>query len=202
MEFQGFWNQVSTQLWLLPIPPPTTYTKSAEAKLSTASSPPASLTDSSHGDSNQVLNMDEVIHKRLQQMDSGNSCWVFFLFFFLNWRIIALQYCVGLYHTSTWISHRYTYVPSLLNPLPSPTPSHPSRLSQSTGLSTLCHVANSHLLSILYMAKCTHFHSFLSSSHPLFSPLCPWVCSLGLHLHCCPANRFISTIFLDYICMH
>ena len=200
MEFQGFWNQVFTQLWLLPIPPPTTYTKSAEAKLSTASSPPASLTDSSHGDSNQVLNMDEVIHKRLQQMDSRNSCW-FFSFFFFNWRIIALQYCVGLYHTSTWISHRYTYVPSLLNPLPSPTPSHPSRLSQSTGLSTLCHEANSHLLSILYMAKCTHFHSFLSSSHPLFSPLCPWVCSLGLHLHCCPANRFISTIFLDYICM-
>ena len=32
-----------------------------------------------------------------------------------NWRIIALQYCVGFCHTSTWISHRYTYVPSLLN---------------------------------------------------------------------------------------
>ena len=32
-----------------------------------------------------------------------------------NWRIVALQYCVGFCHTSTWISHRYTYVPSLLN---------------------------------------------------------------------------------------
>ena len=32
-----------------------------------------------------------------------------------NWRIIALQYCVCLSHTSTWISHKYTYVPSLLN---------------------------------------------------------------------------------------
>ena len=26
-----------------------------------------------------------------------------------NWSIIALQYCVGFCHTSTWISHRYHY---------------------------------------------------------------------------------------------
>ena len=36
-------------------------------------------------------------------------------------------------------------------PLPPPTPSSPSRLSQSTVLSSLCHTANSHLLSILHM---------------------------------------------------
>ena len=37
-----------------------------------------------------------------------------FLFLFLfNWRIIALQYSVGLCPTSTWIRHRYPYVPSL-----------------------------------------------------------------------------------------
>ena len=35
----------------------------------------------------------------------------FFLFF--NWRIIALQNCVGFCQTSTWISHRHTYVPAL-----------------------------------------------------------------------------------------
>ena len=35
--------------------------------------------------------------------------------FILNWRIIALQYCVGLCHTSTWISHRYMYVLSFMN---------------------------------------------------------------------------------------
>ena len=29
-----------------------------------------------------------------------------YFFFFLNWRIIALQYCVSFCHTSTWISHR------------------------------------------------------------------------------------------------
>ena len=35
--------------------------------------------------------------------------------FTFNWRIIALQYCAGFCHTSTCISHRYTYVPSLLS---------------------------------------------------------------------------------------
>ena len=66
---------------------------------------------------------------------------------FLNWRIMALQFCVGFCHTSTWVSHRYTYVASLLNPPASP--SHPPRLPQSTRLSLLPHIANSHWLSIL-----------------------------------------------------
>ena len=34
---------------------------------------------------------------------------------FFNWRIIAVQYCVGFCHTSPWISHRHTYVSFLLN---------------------------------------------------------------------------------------
>ena len=37
-------------------------------------------------------------------------------FLLFNWRV---QYSVGFYHTSTWVSHRHTYVPSLLE-----TPSH------------------------------------------------------------------------------
>ena len=36
-------------------------------------------------------------------------------YFFFNWRIIALQYYVGFCHLSTWIRHRWTYVPSVLN---------------------------------------------------------------------------------------
>ena len=41
-----------------------------------------------------------------------------FLFFNLNlfiftWKIIALQYCVGFCHISTWIGQRYMYVFSL-----------------------------------------------------------------------------------------
>ena len=33
--------------------------------------------------------------------------------FIFNWKTIALQYCVHFCHTSTWVSHRCMYVPSL-----------------------------------------------------------------------------------------
>ena len=41
------------------------------------------------------------------------------LWFILKWRVIALQCCICFSHTSTWISHRYTSLPFLLNLLPS-----------------------------------------------------------------------------------
>ena len=46
---------------------------------------------------------------------SNNCPFILFsaVWFFFYWRIIALQYCVGFCHTSTWISHRLTYVTSL-----------------------------------------------------------------------------------------
>ena len=78
----------------------------------------------------------------------------FFLFIYLlifNWRIIALQYCVGFCHTSTWITIGIHMSPPSRTSLPAPTPSHPSSLSQSPGLSSLSHTANSHWLSILHM---------------------------------------------------
>ena len=40
---------------------------------------------------------------------------------FFNSKIFTLEYCVHFCHSSTWTSHGYIYVPSLLNPLP-PTP--------------------------------------------------------------------------------
>ena len=42
------------------------------------------------------------------------SAGTFFLYFFY-WRIIALQNFVVFCQTPTWISHGYTYIPSLLN---------------------------------------------------------------------------------------
>ena len=52
---------------------------------------------------------------------------------------------------------------------------------------------------------CVLTHMFpscsLHSSCPLLPLLCPQICSLCLLLHCCPANRIISTIFLDSIYM-
>ena len=47
-------------------------------------------------------------------------CFLFLLKLILNWRIISLQYCVGVCHTATWISPKYTYVPPLLNLPPAP----------------------------------------------------------------------------------
>ena len=86
-------------------------------------------------------------------------------FFFFNWRIIALQYCVGFCHTLTWIGIHVSPCP--WTSLPLPTPSHPSRLSRSTGVSSLCHTAESHWLSVLiYMCYCYS----LNLSHSLLPP--------------------------------
>ena len=48
-----------------------------------------------------------------------------FCVFFFNWRIIALHYCVGFCHTTVWISHKYTQVPSRLNLSLTPHPISP-----------------------------------------------------------------------------
>ena len=47
-----------------------------------------------------------------------------------------------------------------------PLPSHLSRLSQSTGLSSLCYTTTSHKLSILHMIMYMHQCYVLNSSHP------------------------------------
>ena len=72
---------------------------------------------------------------------------------------------------------------------------HPSRWSQSTELIFLCYAAASHQLSILHLVvyKCQCYSLTLSQLPPL--PPCPQVHSLRLHLYCCPATRFISTVF-------
>ena len=119
-------------------------------------------------------------------------------FFFFNWRILSLQCCVGFCHTVMWISHRYTYVPSLLNLPPTSQPFPPLwvftedwfELPESYRRFPLAI-----LWVVMYMFQCYS----LNSSHPLLPPLCPQVCSLCLCLHCYPTNRFISTIFLDSI---
>ena len=46
------------------------------------------------------------------------------------------------------------------------------------------------------------FHVTLSISPSAHLSLCPYVCSLCLFPHCCLANKFINTIFLDPIYMH
>ena len=55
--------------------------------------------------------------------------------------------------------------PPSWTPLPSPSPSYPSRLSQNPGLSSLFYTANSHLLSILHMVMYMFPCYSLNSSH-------------------------------------
>ena len=121
---------------------------------------------------------------------------IFFNVFIFNWRIINLQYCVGFCHTSTWISHSYTYVLSLLN-LP-PTASYPSSCLRALGLSPLHHTADSHWLSIFHMVMSMFWCFSLDSSHPLLSPLCPQVCSLCLRLHCKQVHQYHLSRFHIY----
>ena len=54
-----------------------------------------------------------------------------FFFFFLNWRITALQCFVGFYRTSTRISHNYIYIPS-------PPPIPPKKLVFRAVISQQC----------------------------------------------------------------
>ena len=99
----------------------------------------------------------------------------FFLFLkmylFFNWRIIALPNFVVFCQTSTWISHRYIYIyisPPFWSSLPSPSPSHHSRLIQNPCLSFLRHTANSYWLSIVHMVREV---SITLSIHLTISPI-------------------------------
>ena len=123
--------------------------------------------------------------------------WFFKFFYFEK---VALQCWDGFCCSVMQISHNYTHIPSFVSlpPLPS---SDPSRSLQCARLSSLCHTAASHQLSAFHMVVCICQCYSLNSSHALLSPLCPQVCSLRLRLHSFPANRFISTVFLDSIHM-
>lgn len=64
-------------------------------------------------------------------------------FFIFHWRIIILQYCVSAIHQHKSAVGIHMSPPSSLPSFPSPTPYHPSRLSQSTSLNSLSDTANS-----------------------------------------------------------
>ena len=54
-----------------------------------------------------------------------NLCFFLVLIYLFYWMKITLQYCDGFCYTSTWIGHRHTCVPSLLNPRDSHFPLDP-----------------------------------------------------------------------------
>ena len=103
----------------------------------------------------------------------AHMIFIFKILFIFNWMIIALQYCVDFCNTSTWISHRYTYISSLLKIPPTSYPILPFQIVTKHWFVYLNHTANSHWLSILhvvaYIFPCYSFHL----SHPLLPPLWP-----------------------------
>ena len=88
---------------------------------------------------------------------------LFLLNLFLNWRIVALQYCAGFRHTTTQLSHNYTSLPLELPSLP---PTHPFKSSQSMGLSP-CVIQQFPVSSVVYTQRCMYVSATLNSPHPL-----------------------------------
>ena len=79
-----------------------------------------------------------------------------------------------------------------------PTRSRPSTPSQSSGFEPLRHTANPHRLCVLHMGMCV---SACRSLLPMPPAPSPQVCSLHLHLHWCPAHRFLSNLSRFHICV-
>ena len=115
---------------------------------------------------------DSVIHIHMYIHSFLHSFPLFFLnfLFVFNWGIIVLQYGTSFFHTSTWISRMYAYVPSHL-------PSHPTPLG--------CHQAPvwapwviQQMPSgcLVYIWCCVCFNAALSIGPTLFFlALCPQV---------------------------
>ena len=123
------------------------------------------------------------------------TLWMCNLFFFIcfNWKIIALQYCVGFCRISMWISHRYTFVPSLLNRPPTPLGCHRAPVWAH------CITWQIPTGYLFYTWRCMCFHATLSTNPTLSFPNGVHKSVLCLPPHCCPANRFISTIWRFHI---
>ena len=126
----------------------------------------------------------------------------FFATLFFNGRIVALQNFVVFYQISTRLSHRCTHVSSLLNLLPHPTTPDCHGVWHIVWVPWV-------IVQLPLAGYFTYGHASVHAtpphtSHPLPSPLPlgPQVCFLHLFLHGCPANKFISTIFLDFIYIH
>ena len=87
-----------------------------------------------------------------------------------NWRLITLQYCGGFCHTLIWVSHGCTCVLPSQTPLPPPSLSLPSGLSQCTSFE--CPVSCIELGLVIYFTYGNIYVSMLFSQiiPPLPSP--------------------------------
>ena len=90
-----------------------------------------------------------------------------------------------------------------LQPTPVFLPGKPHGQRNLVGYSQWGHKRVSHdLMTKTTTTKCIlcQYHS-LNLLYPLLPTMCPQICSIHLHLYSCPANRFISTILPESICV-
>ena len=119
----------------------------------------------------------------------GDASWFLLLLGFNRFTVLSwfLSY--------NSVNQLYVYIYYLPLQSPSPPPSTP-RSSQGTELSSPCYMAasleSSGLHVAVYECQCNTPNLSPSPHTPMSH-----VHSLQLHLYSCPANKFISTIFLD-----
>ena len=134
LHFTGSWNQV---LWVLAGLKSQPCGFKSQSEVKGLKSIPVSI------DGGYVSD-----HTQLKQKSSENCLFSFYLLF--SWRIIVLQNFVFC-QISTWISHKYTYISSLLN-LPLISLPHCTPLDCLLHrLTSLKHTASSHWLPILHV---------------------------------------------------
>ena len=124
----------------------------------------------------------------------------FFFIYFISWRLITLQYCSGLCHTLTWISHGFTCVPH--PEPPSHLPPHPIPLGYpSAPAPSTCLMHPTWTGDLFHTWWYTCFDAVLSDHPTLAFSHRVQVCSIHLCLFSCLAYRVIVTIFLNSIYM-
>ena len=128
------------------------------------------------------------------------TIWQLQCFFFFNWRLITLQYCIGFaIHQHEYATGVHTF--PIMNPLPLPSPYHPSGSSQCT--------SPKHPVSCIKPGLVIRFlYDIIHVSMP-FSQIIPPSPSpteskrlfYTSCLFCCLVYRVIVTIFLNSMYM-
>ena len=98
---------------------------------------------------------------------------------YFNWRMISLQVCDVLCHTSVWIGHQHTCDFSLLKPLPPPSLSHLSRLLQNTGFRFPASYIKLPLAIYFTYGNVNVSMLFSQIIPPSFSPMCLKICFMS-----------------------
>ena len=103
------------------------------------------------------LEIQEILNDVEYYFSMSFNCW-----------IIALQCCVGFCHTLTWVSHKYTHVPSFLDFTPTSYPSPPLQVVIEAWVKLTVLYSNFSLVICL-----TYFNIWVSMLVSQFAPPSP-----------------------------